>query len=205
MTLAMYMGATNEEAEDATEAAMIDMLDRWETIRKPTAYARTAVMREVIKQRAHSQRFVPLSDEDGEHLGGGDRDPGQEEQLTVWEDSQWVRDLLNSLPPRQQEVMALIVDEFRPTEIAVLLGRDPAVVRQNLMAARNRLRTAVSEQRKTEKDDDATKTREDSFLNQLIPQVAEHLAGQHAGDFDAEASRARFMTWLAAHTIDPDF
>ena len=66
----------------------------------------------------------------------------------MWEDSQWVRELLNSLPPRQQEVMALIIDEFRPAEIAALLGKDAAAVRQNLLAARRRLRTAISEQRK---------------------------------------------------------
>jgi hypothetical protein len=55
----------------------------------------------------------------------------------------------------------------------------------------------------TGKNDDAARTLEDSFLGQLVPQVAEHLAARHAGDFDAEAGRARFMTWLAAHTEEP--
>ena len=53
------------------------------------------------------------------------------------------------------------------------------------------------------KNDDAASIREDSFLAGLIPQVAEHLAEQHAGDFDAEAGAARFLTWLAAHTKRP--
>jgi RNA polymerase sigma factor (sigma-70 family) len=53
------------------------------------------------------------------------------------------------------------------------------------------------------KNDDAASTREDSFLAELIPQVAEHLAGQRAGDFDAEAGQTRFLTWLAAHTKEP--
>ncbi len=53
------------------------------------------------------------------------------------------------------------------------------------------------------KDDDAATIREDSFLGELIPQVAEHLAEQHAGDFDAEDGRARFRSWLAAHTKEP--
>jgi RNA polymerase sigma factor (sigma-70 family) len=55
----------------------------------------------------------------------------------------------------------------------------------------------------TGKNDDAARTREDSFLAELIPQVAEHLAEQHAGDFDAEAGQARFLTWLTAHTKEP--
>jgi RNA polymerase sigma factor (sigma-70 family) len=53
------------------------------------------------------------------------------------------------------------------------------------------------------KNDNAASAREDSFLAELIPQVAEHLAEQHAGDFDADAGAARFVTWLAAHTREP--
>ena len=148
LAFAMYMRATREEAEDAIESVIIYMLDRWEEIREPYHYARRAVANELIKERTRSRRTVPLSDEGDEHLGRRDHDFAQEEQLTVWEDTQWVRDLLNSLPPRQQEVMALIVDEFKPAEIAVLLGKDAAAVRQNLLAARRRLKTALSEQRK---------------------------------------------------------
>jgi Domain of unknown function (DUF4407) len=53
------------------------------------------------------------------------------------------------------------------------------------------------------KNDDAAHAREDSFLTELIPQVAEHLAERHAEDFDAEAGQARFETWLAARTRKP--
>jgi RNA polymerase sigma factor (sigma-70 family) len=55
----------------------------------------------------------------------------------------------------------------------------------------------------TGKDDDAANSREDSFLAELVPQAAEHLAGQHAGDYDAEDGRSRFQTWLEAHTERP--
>jgi Double-GTPase 2 len=51
------------------------------------------------------------------------------------------------------------------------------------------------------KDDNAA--REDAFLGELIPQITEHLAERHAGDFDAVGGQARFMTWLAAHTSEP--
>jgi class 3 adenylate cyclase len=49
-------------------------------------------------------------------------------------------------------------------------------------------------------NDDAVRAREDSFLGTLIPQVTEHLRAQQAGEFDVEAGRARFVSWLAAHT-----
>jgi hypothetical protein len=52
-------------------------------------------------------------------------------------------------------------------------------------------------------NDDAARAREDAFLGDLIPQVTEHLAGQHSGDFDAAAGQERFEEWLAAHTEQP--
>ena len=55
----------------------------------------------------------------------------------------------------------------------------------------------------TGKNDDAARVGEDSFLGELVPQVTEHLAAQHAGKFDAEVGRARFAAWLAAHTKEP--
>ena len=55
----------------------------------------------------------------------------------------------------------------------------------------------------TGKDDDAASIREDSFLAELIPQVAEHLAKQRAVAYEADASRERFLTWLAMHTEGP--
>ncbi len=54
-------------------------------------------------------------------------------------------ELLEQLPPAQREVMACIVDDLRPAEIAELLGKNPAAVRQNLSAARRRLRKYLAE------------------------------------------------------------
>jgi DNA-directed RNA polymerase specialized sigma24 family protein len=62
----------------------------------------------------------------------------------VWEDQEWVVQVLSSLPAGQRAVMALVVDGFTPAEIAVRLGRSPAAVRQCLMAARRRLRETVA-------------------------------------------------------------
>lgn len=53
--------------------------------------------------------------------------------------------------------------------------------------------------RMTEKHD-AEHACEDSFLAELIPQVAEQLAERYAPDLDVAAARTRFEAWLAAHT-----
>jgi RNA polymerase sigma factor (sigma-70 family) len=70
--------------------------------------------------------------------------------LTVWEDRQWVTQLLNGLPPAQREAMALIVDEYSPTEIAQLLGASPEAVRQRLYVARQRLENEINHARSNE-------------------------------------------------------
>ena len=51
--------------------------------------------------------------------------------------------------------------------------------------------------------DDADSIREDSFLDDLYPQFTEYLAEQYADGYDADARRARFLTWLVRHTEEP--
>ncbi len=60
--------------------------------------------------------------------------------MTVWEDGQYVTQLLESLPHAQREAMALAVDEFSPIEISLLLGTSDDAVRQRLHVARKRLK-----------------------------------------------------------------
>ena len=56
---ALYMGArkgaTKEEAEDALQSAMINLLDRWEEIRDPREYAYRVIAHVLIKQKADDQ------------------------------------------------------------------------------------------------------------------------------------------------------
>jgi DNA-directed RNA polymerase specialized sigma24 family protein len=60
--------------------------------------------------------------------------------ITVWEDQQWVDELLATLPPQQRAVMQEFLAGSTPTEIAEILGKTPATVRQNLQNARRNLR-----------------------------------------------------------------
>lgn len=138
--IALYAGGTREEAEDAASDVIEDVTRRWDKIAKPLAYARKAVVSNLIKEKT---RGMDRDRRRQVEPGLGAPEAGDDRELTLWEDVQWVVQLLNALPPAQRDVMAFIVDEFAPAEIAALFGKTPEAVRQNLRAARQRLKSAV--------------------------------------------------------------
>ena len=82
---------------------MIEVLQRWDSIGNPRAYARRAAISNLIKDKERGlkriqERLIQRGDVPPEH----DLDP----DLLVWEQREWVRLLLKSLPPAQQEVLA---------------------------------------------------------------------------------------------------
>ena len=40
------------------------------------------------------------------------------------------------------------------------------------------------------------------FVADFYPQLGEYLAAGHAGGYDADAARARFLAWLTSHAVD---
>ena len=139
---AIFAGGNLHEAEDAVSAAMAEVFQRWSAIDNPRAYARRAVISILLKNRQRGQqrlraRLIELGEFPAEH----DLDPG----LAVWEQQEWVLQLLESLPPAQREVPACIVDTLTRREIAQLLGKTEAAVRQNLHAARKSLMSHLAE------------------------------------------------------------
>jgi RNA polymerase sigma factor (sigma-70 family) len=138
----IFAGGTLHEAEDAVSATMTVVLQRWDVIENPQAYARRAAISNLINSK---QRGLPRIRE--RLIGRGlvppehDLDPG----LTAWEQQEWVTLLLKSLPAAQREVLACMVDMFTGKEIAQLLGKTEAGVRQNLCAARKRLMSYLAE------------------------------------------------------------
>ena len=132
----IFAGGHPDEAEDAVSAAMTDALQRWDAIANPRAYARRAAVNNMIKSRQRGlQRISERLIQRGDVPPEGEEDPG----LLVWEQQEWVTLLLKSLPEAQRQVLACVVDTFTPQEIAQLLGKTEAAVRQNLCAARKRL------------------------------------------------------------------
>jgi RNA polymerase sigma-70 factor (ECF subfamily) len=150
LKIAMYVGATKQEAEDAVMATMEELLRRWGQIDSQFAYARRAVVSNFLKDKTRGlDRVRHRQVERGDAPPEADEDPG----LTAWEDRQWVIQILESLPPAQREAMAFIVDSFTPVEVASLLGKTPAAVRRNLCDARHRLRAALRQGHEPERPD----------------------------------------------------
>jgi RNA polymerase sigma factor (sigma-70 family) len=137
---AMYAGATKREADEAAQAVMKEVLKHWSKLKDPLAYARRGVVSNYIKDKTRGlDRTRHRLVERGAGTAEGREDPN----LTVWENREWVMQILQSLPPGQREVMAFIIDGFAPTEVAALLGRSPDAVRQSLCAARRRLKEVL--------------------------------------------------------------
>ncbi|MEU7615359.1 sigma-70 family RNA polymerase sigma factor [Micromonospora rifamycinica] len=144
---AMYAGANKHQADEATATAMREVMRRWDRLDRPLAYARRAVISNFLKEKTRSlDRIRRRQVEKQAGTVESREDPG----MTVWEDREWVMQMLNSLPPGQRDVMAFIVDGFTPTEIAALLGRSPAAIRQSLHHARLRLTKALQRDRAAE-------------------------------------------------------
>jgi RNA polymerase sigma factor (sigma-70 family) len=132
----IFAGGAPNEAEDAVCAAMTEVLQRWDTIENPRGYARRVAITSLIKGRQRGlkrirERLIQRGNIPPEHE--------LDSSLTAWEEQEWVTMLLKSLPQAQREVLACMVDMLTRQEIAQLLGKTEAAVRQNLCAARKNL------------------------------------------------------------------
>jgi RNA polymerase sigma-70 factor (ECF subfamily) len=128
----MWAGAGLQEAEDAAMEAVVAVLRRQTEIDNLFGYARTAALTAFVRNRQRGlDRVRRRQVERGAAPAASVEDSG----LTALESSQWVDQVLSTLPPAQREVMALIVDGLRPGEVAQVLGLSPAAVRQRAAAA----------------------------------------------------------------------
>ena len=133
----MVVGASADDAHEAVQAAVADMLekDTWNRLtRNPKAWVRIAVRHAYYdqqKKRRRNREIENLPPPSGSYLDDGSN---------CWADWQWVAQMLSTLPPAQREVFELVLAELAPQEIADLLGKTPDTIRQNLAHARRRLK-----------------------------------------------------------------
>jgi RNA polymerase sigma factor (sigma-70 family) len=146
---AMYAGATKAEAEDAAAKTLTEMWPNWEKIQHPRTYARRAVVNNFIKDKTRGPGWVARRLVERGEIPA--KEGIQDSQLTAWEDEEWVRQQLHTLPPAQREVMECIVSGLRPAEIAAALGKTPAAIRRNLCDALKQLRHALQQEREPER------------------------------------------------------
>jgi RNA polymerase sigma factor (sigma-70 family) len=143
---AVALGATVDEAHEIVDRVMEEAWRDWPTLSRPLAWSRRAVYHHLLKVRQRERRQHRVIVED-EILA---RQALQEPGTNLWEDRQWVLQLLRRLPPAQREVMAHIVDGLAPIETARLLGKSAPTVRKNLQLARERLKREIEAQERLE-------------------------------------------------------
>jgi RNA polymerase sigma factor (sigma-70 family) len=131
----MAAGGTLEEARDAVGETIVEMWRRRAEISNFGAYASKAVLTNFKKQRMRDRNGLERAVKGG-HLT---LDIQECVELTVWEDKQWVDQLVCSLPPAQREVVEVVLGGLEIDEISELFGRRPATIRRNLERARRRL------------------------------------------------------------------
>lgn len=139
--LLITLGASQADAEDATQEAMVRAWNEWCSIREPAAWVRTVAIRSYLRMvRRGNASEVPL-DESVPH-------PAADDGLGSFEEEQQeVLRLLRGLPSRQQAVTALYYDGLNCEEIADALRQKPATVRSNLRNARRSLREVIASER----------------------------------------------------------
>lgn len=135
VTMVMTMGGTLDDAHDATGETMAELWFRWPEIRNARAYARKAAAHYFIKQKQREREGLERAVKGG-HLIPEGRECSE---LIVWEDKQWVDQLVCSLPRAQREVVDAIFQGLTVGEISVVFGSKPATIRRCLERATRRL------------------------------------------------------------------
>src|SRR2546429_8267796 len=90
MKVVMAAGATPDEAYEAVDQTMEELVRRWHKIEYPSAYARRAVMTNFIKRRKRDREGLTHMIQGGHVCPEAD----DSREMNVWEDDQWVTQLL---------------------------------------------------------------------------------------------------------------
>jgi RNA polymerase sigma factor (sigma-70 family) len=133
----MAIGATLEDAHDTIGDLIEDMHKKhtWGRLSNPKAWFHKALLHTYYNRRKRQRRRLEL--EIKNHLTP---ESYIDDRPNVWEDWQWVAQMLSTLPPTQRSVVELIIAEMDAREIADLLGKTSDTIRQNLAQARKKLR-----------------------------------------------------------------
>jgi RNA polymerase sigma-70 factor (ECF subfamily) len=136
----IVQGARPALATDLAQEAMTEAYRQWDMIDSPRAWVRTVASRAWWRTAERDQREVP------HHYPPEPNRLLSDEQSDEIENRHAFLALVRRLPLSQRQVMAWTYDGYKPTEIAALLGKDPATVRSTLRAARNALRQEYGEE-----------------------------------------------------------
>jgi RNA polymerase sigma factor (sigma-70 family) len=139
------MGASPEEAADATQHAMIIAGQKW-PLASPTAFVRTVARRASIDSVRKAEAARKRQDRLRAQYDDSPA-PASDEKVVFDAEVQYVLGLLAELPERQRQVVACKVDGLSDEEIADLTGQRLTTVRSNLRHARIKLKQMISDRR----------------------------------------------------------
>ncbi|MFI1376018.1 RNA polymerase sigma factor [Streptomyces longwoodensis] len=140
----IVLGATPEEAKDAAQSALIDLLQNWYTVQAPRPWCRKAAAHHFLRSDIKENRVDRSARTDFIARRGSDDSYSLGSTLEEWEFI--VNFVENHLSGIQRQVMAWTIDGFEPQEIAKQLGKTPVTVRSNLRHARKKLATALGKE-----------------------------------------------------------
>ena len=133
--LAHLLTGSNAVAEDLVHDAFVKVRPRFDELREPTAYLRTAVVNEC-------RMWFRRRDVEARHA------PAEPEPISLAPELDELWSALRSIPPRRRIVLFLRFYEDRSVdEIAEILGCRPATVRSLLRRGLASLREVVSDDR----------------------------------------------------------
>jgi RNA polymerase sigma factor (sigma-70 family) len=143
----MYLGAKPEEAAECAQEALVKVLKNWTTVQHPRAWSRTTAAREYINRRFSAEESFEDVPATGKPLIAMGTD------IDELVERHHILRLIEQLPPKQRQVMAIAFDGAKPAEIAKDLGLTSIQVRSNLRHARHKLLALLEAADKDENGD----------------------------------------------------
>jgi RNA polymerase sigma-70 factor (ECF subfamily) len=137
-----WQGASLPDAADCVQEALVLAFQSWSSLEQPYAWCRTVATRLYMRRVADVEQ--PTDD-----LEVGTPLLAESADLDAFEKRLTLLRVLDRLPHRQRQIVALTYDGATPVEIAADLQMKPETVRSSLRTAREKLRAAM---RSTESD-----------------------------------------------------
>lgn len=132
LVLFLLVQGAGHRAADIAQETMTEAYRQWDLLDRPGAWVRLVAQRQWWKLARRGRTEIPR-DELPEPSG---LLPSAYEQI---ENRHVLLALLDHLTELQRQVLAWSYDGYHPTEIAVVLGKEPATVRSALREARKKV------------------------------------------------------------------
>lgn len=139
----LYQGAPAHLAAEFTQDAMIAVYQHWGKVEHPRDYVYKFAYRQY---RRNIMRTVETPVESVPEPSAALPNHGD---LEAWLQRQEVIDIVQALPPRQRQILALTLDGWSAAEVAALLDINTSIVRSNLRHARSAARSYLSDRKKS--------------------------------------------------------